>query len=69
MIREMLSNKIEVEFLLTDSSLHYEITPYTFNPQIARRVISDSYLDLGQGLLQCLEEIYQKFHQTAKGGI
>ena len=60
MIREMLGNKIELEFLPTDSSLHYEITPYTFNPKIARRVISDSYLDLGQGLLQCLEDIYKK---------
>lgn len=60
MIREMLGNKIELEFLPTDSSIHYEITPYTFNPKIARRVISDSYLDLGQGLLQCLEEIYKK---------
>jgi len=62
MIREMLSNKIELEFLPTDSSLHYEITPYTFNPKIARRVVSDSYFDLGQGLLQCLEEIYKKSH-------
>jgi UDP-glucose 4-epimerase len=63
MIREMLSNKIELEFLPTDSSLHYEITPYTFSPRVARRVISDSYLDLGQGLLQCLEEIYRESHQ------
>lgn len=60
MIREMLGSKIELEFLPTDSSLHYEITPYTFNPKIARRVISDSYLDLGQGLLQCIEELYKK---------
>jgi len=62
MIREMLGNKIELEFLPTDSSLHYEITPYTFNPKIARRFVSNSYLDLGQGLLQCLEQIYKKFH-------
>jgi UDP-glucose 4-epimerase len=63
MIREMLSNKIELEFLPTDSSLHYEITPYTFNPKIARRFISNAYLDLGQGLLQCLEEIYRESRQ------
>jgi UDP-glucose 4-epimerase len=62
MIREMLGNKIELEFLPTDSSLHYEITPYSFNPKIARRFVSNSYLDLGQGLLQCLEEIYKKLH-------
>lgn len=62
MIREMLGNKIELKFHPTDSSIHYEITPYTFNPKIARRVVSDSYLDLGQGMLQCLEEIYKKSH-------
>lgn len=60
MIREMLKNKIELEFLPTDSSLHYQITPYTYNPKLARRIVSDSYIDLGQGLLQCLEGIYQK---------
>ena len=61
MIKEILGNKIKLEFLPTDSSLHYEITPYTFNPKIARRFVSNSYLDLGQGLLQCLEEIYKKW--------
>jgi len=60
MIKEMLSNKVELEFLPTDSSLHYEITPYTFNPKVARRIVSDSYLDLGQGLLQYIEEIYKE---------
>jgi len=62
MIREMLGNKIELEFLPADSRLHYEITPYTFNPKIARRFVSNSYLDLGQGLLQCLEQMHKKFH-------
>ena len=62
MIREMLGNKIELEFLPTDSGLHYEITPYIFSPKIARRFVSNSYLDLGQGLLQCLEEIYKELH-------
>lgn len=62
MIREMLGNEIELEFLPIDSSLHYEITPYKFSPKIARRFVSNSYLDLGQGLLQCLEEIYKKLH-------
>jgi len=62
MIREILGNKIELEFLPADSSLHYEITPYTFNPKIARRFVSSSYLDLGQGLLQCLEQMHKKFH-------
>ncbi len=62
MIREILGNKIELEFLPADSSLHYEMTPYTFNPKIARRFVSNSYLDLGQGLLQCLEQMHKKLH-------
>ena len=62
MIKEILGNKIELEFLSTDSSLHYEMTPYTFNPKVARRFVSNSYLDLGQGLLQCLDEVYRKYH-------
>lgn len=62
MIKEIMSNKIELEFLPTDSSLHYEMTPYTFSPKVARRFISNSYLDLGQGLVQCLDEVYRKYH-------
>jgi UDP-glucose 4-epimerase len=62
MIKEILQNRIELEFVPTSSSLHYTITPYKFNPKIARRLILNSYLDLGQGLLQCLDEVYKK-HQ------
>ncbi|MHB8104021.1 MAG: NAD-dependent epimerase/dehydratase family protein [Dehalococcoidales bacterium] len=62
MIKEILGNKIKLEFLPTDSNLHYEMTPYSFNPKLARRFVSNTYLDLGQGLLQCLEEIYKKSH-------
>ncbi len=62
MIKEILGNKIKLEFRPTDSNLHYEMTPYSFNPKLARRFVSNTYLDLGQGLLQCLEEIYKKSH-------
>jgi UDP-glucose 4-epimerase len=62
MIKEMLSNKIELEFLPVESNLHYEITPYVFNPKIAKKYVSNYYLDLGQGLLQCLKEVYKESH-------
>ena len=43
----------------TSSNLHYSVTPYSFNkPQIARKLISNFYLDMGQGLLDCLDEIH-----------
>jgi UDP-glucose 4-epimerase len=62
MIKEMLGNKIELEFLPVESNLHYEITPYVFNPKIAKKYVSSYYLDLGQGLLQCLKEVYKESH-------
>ena len=62
MIKEMLGNKIELEFLPTESNIHYEITPYIFNPKIAKKFVSNYYLDLGQGLLQSLKDIYKQSH-------
>lgn len=63
MISEMLGNRIELEFLPANSNLHYEITPYSFSPKIAKKYVSKYYLDIGQGLLQCLEEAFKKQHK------
>ncbi len=40
-------------------SAHYAITPYHFRPKQARKLVSSYYLDLGQGLVDCVEEIYE----------
>jgi UDP-glucose 4-epimerase len=37
---------------------HFVITPYSFRPKVARKLVANPYLDMGQGLLECLEEIY-----------
>lgn len=69
MIREMLGNQIAVEYRPPDDSrsavnpsLHYQITPYSFHPKIARRLVRTSYLDLGQGLLDLINQIYLAQH-------
>lgn len=62
MINEILGNRIDMEFLPAKSKLHYEITPYSFSPKIAKKYVSKYYLDMGQGILQCLDEIYKKHH-------
>ncbi len=61
MIKEMMGGKIEVEYRSpTDKrspfepKLHYEVTPYSFQPKIARKLIGRDYLDLGQGILEPL---------------
>ncbi len=59
MIREMLDNKINIEYKSPSSDLHYEITPYTFSPRIAKKIISRTYLDLGQGMLAFIQDMHK----------
>lgn len=61
MINEIFGRKINIEWGSKKVSAHYEITPYSFNPKIGRKYISSYYLDMGQGLLQCIEELYKKY--------
>lgn len=63
MIKEILGNRINLEFFPDTSSLHYEITPYSFNPRISKRIISSHYLDIGQGILECISDIYKKHNK------
>lgn len=66
MIREIVGLDVEVEIHPMPpedpshhTSGHYSITPYSFRPKIARKLVNSTYLDMGQGLLECLEEIYE----------
>ena len=64
MIKEILGHKIEIEYLPAKADdLHYNITPYSFNPRIGKKLVSHYYLDMGQGILNCLAEIYQEHAQ------
>jgi len=40
------------------TSGHFFITPYSFRPTIAKKLVTNPYHDMGQGLLECLEEIH-----------
>jgi UDP-glucose 4-epimerase len=58
MIKEILNNKIVIEFIAPTDNFHYEITPYNFSPRLAKRIVGKTYVDLGQGVLNCIDEIY-----------
>jgi len=60
MVREMLNNNVKIEYLSDFKEEHYEVTPYSFNPTIAKKIVSDSYLDLGQGLLEVMDSIHKE---------
>lgn len=58
MIREMLGNKMDIEFVGIQDKAHYNITPYSFVPKLGQKLISHYYTDMGQGLLECISDIY-----------
>lgn len=65
MIREIVGPDVRIQLTPVDSpqkqeagNQHYTITPYAFRPRMAKKLISHYYIDMGQGLLDCLEEIH-----------
>ena len=40
--------------------LHYQLTPYSFRPKVALKISSKNHHDLGQGILDCVYDEYQK---------
>jgi len=58
MIKEMFEDKIAIEYIPPKSNYHYEITPYVFTPKLAKRIVGGTYIDLGQGILKCIQDIY-----------
>jgi len=59
MMREMLNKNIKLDFKPVISSEHYEITPYAFRPSLAKRIQGKNYIDLGQGILELMGEVYK----------
>jgi UDP-glucose 4-epimerase len=56
MISEILDNKVNIEYGRGKNS-HYKYTPYSYNPKPGKKIVLDSFRDMGQGLVEILEEI------------
>jgi len=59
MIREILGNDIEIIHNLRENQSHYTKTPYSYHPRVGKKIVSNEYCDLGQSLVEILEEIDQ----------
>ncbi len=60
MIAEILPEKIDLEFAEGEPEGHYHLTPYTFAPRLGQKLVPSDYIDIGQGLLDCIQEIWEK---------
>jgi UDP-glucose 4-epimerase len=62
MINEIMQNKLTVTQHKTENMGHYKITPYAFHPSAAKKLVANPYIDLGQGLLECIQAIHKELH-------
>lgn len=67
LIAEMLGD-VEVRYVEPTSSEHYTITPYSFRPRVARKLVTSSYHDLGQGVLALVGDLHDRLHDGSEAG-
>ena len=60
MINEILGNKLSIKLNDDGYSNHYKTTPYSFHPTRSKKLVANPYIDMGQGLLECLKDIEAK---------
>jgi UDP-glucose 4-epimerase len=58
MIREILNHRVTIEYAGAQADdAHYTAIPYAFTPAVGNKLVSHCYVDMGQGLLECLHEL------------
>lgn len=57
MLNEILGIHHPIEFVENDQSGHYVRTPYAYQPKLGRKYVPPMHVDLGQGLIQLIDEI------------
>jgi UDP-glucose 4-epimerase len=56
MLGEILGHTQQVEFIDSEQVGHYIRTPYAYQPKLGRKYVPQLHVDLGQGLLQLIQE-------------
>jgi UDP-glucose 4-epimerase len=60
MISEISGKKNKVTFNKKAKNLHYQITPYSFEENVSKKIVSNIYTDLGQGILEIMQSLKSK---------
>jgi UDP-glucose 4-epimerase len=66
MLREILGKDIRILYAQSDKNPHYVITPYSFEIEVPVRVNLATYVDISEGILDCLKEVQKELNQTNK---
>ena len=59
MVKEILNDRIEINYKNDGYRNHYNFTPYSFEPSVSRKLSANPHIDMGQGLLECVRSVYK----------
>lgn len=57
MVNEILGNTLKINLNDDGYHNHYKTTPYSFHPTRSKKLVANPYIDMGQGLIECLKDI------------
>ena len=66
MIAEILPGNVKLKFERGNPISHYTMTPYAYQPNIGHKLVGTDFVDLGQGLLECISDLqkHQEFDSS-----
>jgi len=59
MVKEILNDKVEINYKNDGYHNHYNFTPYSFEPSVSRKLSANPHIDMGQGLLECVRSVHE----------
>lgn len=62
MLAEILGLRDAVKFIPGEQPGHYVRTPYAYQPKLGRKYVAPVHVDLGQGLIQLIEDVRSGSH-------
>jgi UDP-glucose 4-epimerase len=60
MIKEILGDDLEIVLGASGYKDHYKLTPYSFHPTISKKFVANPFIDLGQGILECIRSVHSE---------
>lgn len=58
LIQEILNNGLEIKINNEGYHDHYKYTPYSFSPLTSKKLLPNPHIDMGQGILECIKNVY-----------
>jgi UDP-glucose 4-epimerase len=66
MIEEIIGKEIKIHYVPNETQFHYVMTPYSFEADVPLRVNLSSYVDVSEGILDCLKAVQKELDKANK---